>query len=235
MATAGIILVVCAVAAVFYLRAVPAPTSRPAPVQYTTEEERLVGQALVGIGTGAAVGGGGGAALAGLDIGAAVGGGGGAASEAGALGALAGGLIAGGPIGAILGGGLAIYSQQVALMGEVREFRDIQYRLTPTEDAKWVGMDNPTHVWPTSADPWRHKALHAFEVTMTDKYTGTTGIEDFRVRLAAWVARTPGMLSARGAAWATANGLTQRAVTQEERAALWAALTARFGPAGGAA
>lgn len=206
---------------------VPAAPSAPLPQFAPTTDDALVGQALIGIGSGVAVGGGGGAALAGLDIGAALGAGGGAASEAALLGGLTGALIAGGPLGAIVGGGLAIYSQQEALMAGVKAFRDVQYRMTTAEDAKWRGMKAKATTWPTSADPWRHKSLRAYEDDMVEKYASVDGIDDFRARLAGWMLGVPGALSPKGVAWALDAGLSPAAAeSPTEQQALDAARSA---------
>jgi hypothetical protein len=188
-------------------------TIAPAPSRETV----AIGQSLVGIGAGVAAGGGGGAALAGLEIGSALAGSGASTVEAGALGALTGGLIAGGPLGALLGAGLAVYSAQEVLMGEVRAFRDIQFMLTIAEDSKWQGMKKKATTWPTSADAWRHKSLHSFEVDMTDKYTSLEGRAAFETRVVQWVDRQP-TLTSKGEAWVVALGITRREPTTMEAA-----------------
>jgi hypothetical protein len=196
----------------------PKEPETPPPAPEPSPEQVAAARTLVGAAAGIEVGGGGGAGIAGLEIGAALTGAGATSLEAAALGAGAGVLIAGGPLGALVGGGLALYSSQQVLMAEVAEFRSIQFMMDAAEQAKWQGMKNKSTTWPTSADPWRHKSLHDYENTMTDKYLGLEGQAEFRERLTLWMLqqRQPetgiapkDLLSEKGKAWAAANGILQ--------------------------
>ena len=203
---------------------VPAPPAPPPVVDGPSQEQIAAAGVLGGVSTGLSTGGALGAGLAGLEVGVALAGVGVGTAGAATAGALTGALLGAGPLGIIIGAGTAFYASHEILMNEVHAFRNIQFMMTPSEDATWSDMKNDTTSFPKSLEVWRHENLHKYEVLMTEKYANIEGQNDFRKRLELWIfrakptgapleANSGGEITGHGVSWAREQGIVQMPLT----------------------
>lgn len=95
---------------------------------------------------------------------------GGSQTEATAVAAGAAALLGAGPVGIVIGAGLAFADAHAGMMSEVAEFKDMRHMVTRAEYDRWRSLKSDTLTSMGSLEIWRHDKLHDYEVELTKKY-----------------------------------------------------------------